>query len=54
MEASRPTENPLKESQVAFLWDWLGTTGKRALKGNKWSTSYKDNIDTIFDKSEQK
>ena len=50
----KTNKNTEKECQTAFLWDWLGATGKTVLECHKRSEADNENEDTIFDKLEQK
>ena len=47
-------KNTDKESEATFLWNWLGAACKKVLESRKWPEAIKENVNTIYDKSEQK
>ena len=44
----KANKNSDKQSQAAFLWDWLGSTGER-VRHKMIKGAGKENVDTIFD-----
>ena len=50
---SKANKNTDKESQAAFLMNWLGATGERLVKSHKLPKAEKENVDTILDKVKQ-
>ena len=49
----KANKNTDKESQAAFLRDWLGATDEMVLESYRRSEVDKETIDTIFDKLDQ-